>query len=69
MDNESIAAAAVGIKQAQTSHQIAIAALKNNAQVQKTMVDSIASSASRVGPVQNAGQAVMQSGRLLDSLA
>ena len=69
MNNESIAAAAVGIQQAQASQQIAIAAMKSNFAAQQSMADSIASSSGRVGAVQDSSVAVLQSGRILDSHA
>ena len=69
MENENIAGAVVNVQQAQTQTQIAISALKQSLEAQKTVADSLASTVSRVGDVIEPGQAVQQTGRLLDHSA
>ena len=69
MENENIAGAAVNVQQAQTNSQLALSALKQSLSAQQKVADSIASSVAQVGDVINSGQAVTQSGRLLDQSA
>ena len=69
MENENIAGAAVNVQQMNVRSQIGIAVLKQSTDAQASVGDSIASSVSRVGDVIDPGQAVTQTGRLLDQSA
>ena len=69
MHDDNIAGGTVNVQQTRAQGQIAIAAIKQDADTQHKTSDSIASSVSRVGDVINPSQAVTQSSRLLDQSA
>ena len=69
MENANIAGAAVNLQQTRSHSQIVINALKQSLDTQQNISDSIASSVSRVGDVIDSGQAVTQTGRILDQYA